>query len=707
MKFLFLFLIFSIFAVLPVYAYEHGLIGFTGEYALANDDSPVSVIVLFKNSPAAVQIREAEAEGIFLPSATAARNAEDDHSLFRAELSELFGVAGMARTTTPYSIDWDYRNVLNGVSVTMPSNKVAELINFQSVRFVFPDEVIYPPEDTTVTLMDTDRNPQGMALGRASMRADEMHARGYRGEGILISVIDTGIYYNHEAFIGAFPTLKEMQARNPAITEAHAIDGIFYGRNFHTVDGTAANDPMETVNISIHGTHVSGTIAGRDAGGSRAVLGVAPEAKIIVYRVMGAGSGSTSVLVAAIDRAPLDKPDIVNISLGIEGNNDPVSLLALEVNRGTRAYPYITFVVAAGNSGSQGYNTIGTPGAATTAITVGNASVTSQGGGNFGKTLEFRSSRGPLNRSFEIKPDILAHGTSVFSTLPPWASSSFYGNQTGTSMATPHISGAVALMKQFNRENSNITWTSEEIKSRIMNTATPLTSGSVYSTGAGYIDVFAATHTDTVVSVNYDRVATHAQAFNSSDFMTARTGSFSFGGSEYVGTDITRTLTAAIANNSYTPRTYTITHRFANNPGGVILTLPESVHVLPGGQTDFTATFFLNAAHAGPGFFEGFIYVSHDNETVARLPFAYTATDTRTPRHGSVNGNGRVTSSDATQLARWLAGHNITINLRAADINCDGDITSADLTRLARALVGQYTTLCPYGGCWRCQGMTG
>jgi len=75
---------------------------------------------------------------------------------------------------------------------------------------------------------------------------------------------------------------------------------------------------------------------------------------------------------------------------------------------------------------------------------------------------------------------------------------------------------------------------------------------------------------------------------------------------------------------------------------------------------------------------------------------------TRKGLHGDADGDGRITSADATLIARYLIDHNVSIDLRAADINCDGEVTLEDLTRLAGVLVGRYPTLCPDGGCTQC-----
>ena len=144
-----------------------GLIGFENEYELAEGNSPVSVIVLFRSNPAEVQ-----------PFAI-----DDEHKLFRRELDALFGE--VQPMSPPYEIGFEYRRALSGVSLTLPSDMAEELLNFQSVRAIFPNETIFaePPE------FIVENNPRGVAEGRESMRANEMHDLGYKGEGVLVAVI--------------------------------------------------------------------------------------------------------------------------------------------------------------------------------------------------------------------------------------------------------------------------------------------------------------------------------------------------------------------------------------------------------------------------------------------------------------------------------------------------------------------------------------
>ncbi|XJZ27147.1 S8 family serine peptidase [Bacillota bacterium Lsc_1132] len=162
------------------------------------------------------------------------------------------------------------------------------------------------------------------------------------GKGITIGVIDTGVDYTH-------PDLHHS-----------------YGGGRDLVDGD--DDPMETKSdvpgkATLHGTHVAGIIA---ANGK--IKGVAPEAKIIAYRALGpGGSGTTEQVLAAIEQAIKDKVDIMNLSLGdeINGPDLPISLaLNRAVEKGMIA------VAAAGNAGPNNW-TVGSPGTAAKAISVG------------------------------------------------------------------------------------------------------------------------------------------------------------------------------------------------------------------------------------------------------------------------------------------------------------------------------------------------
>jgi len=359
---------------------QRGLLGFEGAYELPADKSPVSVIVLFENHTAAIQLLEAELEGYSLSEFEAVAAVEAEHDLFEAELLELFEVNPFARGPLPFTVDFEYRIALNGVALTLPADRVSELVDFESVRAVFPNHGFSVPEQPEV--LEELRGPWGMSQGRGRMRADALHDLGITGEGVLVAVLDSGIDYHHPAFVGTFPTLEEMHARGAyhlTVDDLIFVNGGYYyvGRDFmlnHEANPNPAS-PMETSPLNFpelqipyltdHGTHVAGTIAGQSPG----LLGVAPGASMIHYRVLGwRGGGFATGIIAGIERAVKDQVDVVNMSLG--GGDDPAGPTTLAVNN-TILATGITFVVSAANDGPD-VMTLTEPALASRAIVVSN-----------------------------------------------------------------------------------------------------------------------------------------------------------------------------------------------------------------------------------------------------------------------------------------------------------------------------------------------
>ncbi|WP_148882662.1 S8 family serine peptidase [Thermococcus aciditolerans] len=239
-----------------------------------------------------------------------------------------------------------------------------------------------------------------------------------------------------------------------------------------------------------HGTHVAGTIAGYDSNNdawdwlsvysgewdvfsrlygwdytnvtTNTTQGVAPGAQIMAVRVLtSAGSGQDWMIINGMTYAATHGADVISMSLGgnapLLDGTDPESLAVDEL---TKKYG-VVFVIAAGNEGP-GINIVGSPGVASGAITVGAAAVPINVGVYISQVLEysdtygfyffpaytnvrmaFFSSRGPRVDG-TMKPDIVAPGYGIYSSLPMWGDGA--GFMSGTSMATPHVSGVVALL---------------------------------------------------------------------------------------------------------------------------------------------------------------------------------------------------------------------------------------------------------------------
>jgi minor extracellular serine protease Vpr len=167
--------------------------------------------------------------------------------------------------------------------------------------------------------------------------ATNPHVLGYDGSGIKVAVIDTGVDYTHPDLFGFGPNGK-------------VVGGFDFIEN--------DDSPLDT---NGHGTEVAGIIA---ADGN--LRGIAPQAKILAYRVSDTGeSVSSELIIKAIERAVQDGADVINISLGVNRTNDKIDdVINLAVSKG------IVVIAAAGNSGPD-LKTIGSPGKGPHAITVG------------------------------------------------------------------------------------------------------------------------------------------------------------------------------------------------------------------------------------------------------------------------------------------------------------------------------------------------
>lgn len=231
-----------------------------------------------------------------------------------------------------------------------------------------------------------------------------------------------------------------------------------------------------------HGTHVSGIIAGKGVG-NIAYKGVAPGASLVGIKVLsGSGSGSNSGVVAGIDWAIEHKEEygikVINLSLGSSGSSDGNDATSLAVNRAVDAG--IVCAVAAGNSGPS-TKTVGSPGAATKALTVGAMADPTEKGFN----LAPFSSRG-ITADGRIKPDIVAPGYNIMA--PKANSGSSYVSYSGTSMATPFVAGVASLML-----DANPSLTPAQVQQEMESTADDWgPSGKDVDYGAGNLNAYKA-----------------------------------------------------------------------------------------------------------------------------------------------------------------------------------------------------------------------
>ena len=288
---------------------------------------------------------------------------------------------------------------------------IEALMADNAVAYVAPDYIMSVPQDEAageVRPVATDSAPNDPMLnklwGMPNCGATTVWPSSRDAPNIIVAVIDSGVDYRH-------PDLKaNMWSR-----------GGTHGYDFYDDD----NDPMDEEN---HGTHVAGTIAavGHNEVG---VVGVAWKAQIMAMRFLGPdGSGATSDAVKCIDWAVANGAHILNNSWG---GPDTSPELAEAVARAERKG--VLFVAAAGNTGGIGNNNDQRP---SYPSSLRSANVISVG------AIDVNNARGSFSHYGKQSVDIGAPGVQVLSTTR----NNTYDTYSGTSMASPHVAGAAALI---------------------------------------------------------------------------------------------------------------------------------------------------------------------------------------------------------------------------------------------------------------------
>ncbi|WP_404348263.1 S8 family serine peptidase [Sutcliffiella horikoshii] len=579
-----------------------------------------------------------------------------------------------------------YTAVFKGFAIHGPLKDLEKLQKEQGILEVSPVTNYTPNIDESVPFIG----------GEKMHRLFDKEGNRLTGKGVKVGIIDTGIDYTH-------PDLRDN-----------------YAGGYDFVDED--KDPMETKRSqgmpTLHGTHVAGIV-----GANGHLHGVAPEAELIAYRVLGPGGhGSSEHVIAAIEMAIHDKVDVLNLSLGntINGPDWPTSLaLNKAVEHG---------VVAVTSSGNSGPNlwTVGSPGTSSEAISVGastpplhiphlspifskreiemlplqgsmpwdfptkpmgmvyaglgeeedwedkkiegkivllergkipfsekahHAKTRGAAGvviynnleGNFTGTLEVEmdipvvsiskedgqflkkhlkrsfsmvktkfkwhkddiasfSSRGPVTHTWEIKPDVVAPGVAIDSTIP-----NGYLALQGTSMAAPHVAGASALIIQAHPD-----WTPAQVKAALMNTTKPLIKedGSGYSVleqGTGRIQLEEAIQTNSLVYP----------------------GSLNFGMLEKKQTRTQKEVPITIENVSDKEVTYSI--EAPKQKKGVQWKTPITFKLKPKEKRETNITLDITQNQQNEGMHEGEVIVNADNQKI-RLPYLYIIEEPDYPR---------------------------------------------------------------------------
>lgn len=459
-------------------------------YGLKSDETQKVIIQLKSETPLnemfANSLKEADQKQLF---AAEINNNKDKSRRLSVDLAKING-----RLKKSY-------NNLGLVSAEISLSNIRELSENENVAYISPDSNITPTGHLETTT--------GASLVRNLINP----ASPLDGRGIGVAVLDSGIDGSH-VLTGA--------------ASSENRPGVVFSKDF-SMTCTWCWDT--NVDVYGHGSHVATMLAGRSAISSYS--GIAPNVNLLNLRVLdGQGRGSASNLIAAIDWSIANKSAynirVMNISLGTPASdsylNDP---MCLAVRRAVNAG--IVVVTSAGNNGKDQYGnklygTINSPGIEPSAITVGAANTfgtdyrSDDGIATFsskGPTRGYRTINGARKYDNLIKPDLVAPGNKLIGVLttyrnqaggrtvgnlpanyPTLETNPIYQNDpysrtmylSGTSMATPVVAGAAALLLQ-----ANPSLTPNLIKAILMYSAQPLNGYSTLEQGAGMINIDGAT----------------------------------------------------------------------------------------------------------------------------------------------------------------------------------------------------------------------
>ena len=444
---------------------------FVDRYADLVEPVPEPVVVMVELTQApAVQIyarvldRDRSAAGVAVRAAQAqlARVQQEQEAL----LPHLTALGGQVLHRT--------QRVYNGVQLRVDARRIPQLQRLPGVKAVHR------------------LRPHQVALSRSLPRVgapalwDLLADLGLDGSGVSIGIIDTGIDYLHADFGGPGqgygendPTVISDVVAGITFPTAKVVGGYdFVGDDYNAsvVEKAVPQPDPDPMDCYGHGTHVAGIAAGQgvtqdggpytgpysgtlDLDSFRVAPGVAPRAQLYALKIFGC-SGSTLMTTAAIEWAVdpngdgdfSDRLDVINLSLGAPFGSplDPAAVAS-----DNAALAGVVVVAAAGNQGDVFY-VVSAPSVAARAISVGASTL--------GDGLPSFTARGPRRLDGALKPDLVAPGYGIVSAR----SGSGNGSRSlsGTSMATPHVAGAAALLRQLHPS-----WSVEELKALLINQA--------------------------------------------------------------------------------------------------------------------------------------------------------------------------------------------------------------------------------------------
>ena len=387
-------------------------------------------------------------------------------------------------------------------------------------------------------------------------------AAGFDGTGSTVAVLDSGYDPSHPDLASA------VSERENFTTDASVVDG------------------------NGHGTHVASTIAGTGVGSGGTYRGVAPGATLMIGKVLGDGGfGEDSWVLAGMEWAVEGGADVVNMSLGGDATDgtDPLSRAVNELSASTDTL----FVIAAGNSGSNP-ETVTAPGAADAALTVGAV--------DDADVMAYFSSRGPRRGDGALKPDVVAPGVGITAARAAGTSlglplDDLYTSLEGTSMATPHVAGMAAILKDAHPE-----WDGERLKAAITSTTVPVADATGFDAGSGRVDAERAVAATVLASASLNL---GYYAWPQTDLPTTRTP-----------------LTYTNTGGAPAALVLSLASQDGAAPAPAGVSLSASTLTIPaGGQASVDV--LLDPSLPGTGSFSGVVIASGPSGPVARTAFGF------------------------------------------------------------------------------------
>jgi len=347
-----------------------------------------------------------------------------DGALKTDPLETLIGSSGVTGSKSDVVSFWASGSLVLNVKKKDDFIKFAEDDKLgEKISDIFPNRRIETPSPPNVrnlpgevSAMENEVSTWGLQKSNALAC---WGAFGAKGKGVKVAVLDTGVDASHSSLSGRVTRFAEFDHRGRMIKEG---------------DASIAYDSGK------HGTHCCGTVAGGKS--KRIRIGMAPEAEIFAGLVLKGGSGTDAQILAGMQWAIQNSADVISMSLGgLRMTPDVMDTYSRTIITANRLG--IPVVVAMGNDGHQ---TSGAPGNDYFAFGVGATDVQDRAAGfSGGRTQIIHKSRFIQDRYLPLvyrKPDVSAPGVAVYSCIP----GEKFASWNGTSMATPHVAGAIALL---------------------------------------------------------------------------------------------------------------------------------------------------------------------------------------------------------------------------------------------------------------------